>query len=62
MYNMSLRELQRYKRLPNGKTLYDFMGLEELGGNLFRVTQTAARIRNKDVKGLQPLSSTAQQV
>ncbi|KQH73657.1 hypothetical protein AOT81_07600 [Xylella fastidiosa] len=62
MYNMSLRELQHYKRLPNGKTLYDFMGLEELAGNLFPVTQTAARIRNKDVKGLQPLSSTAQQV
>ncbi|HHW4671273.1 MAG TPA: hypothetical protein ACQGQU_05750, partial [Xylella fastidiosa subsp. multiplex] len=36
MYNMTLRELQRYKRLPNGKTLYDFMGLEELAGNLFR--------------------------
>ncbi|ERI59685.1 hypothetical protein [Xylella fastidiosa] len=47
MYNMTLRELQRYKRLPNGKTLYDFMGLEELAGNLFRVTQTAARIRNE---------------
>lgn len=62
MYNMSLRQLQIHKGMPDGKTLYDFMGLEELAGNLFRVTQTAARIRNQNVKGLSHLSNTAQQV
>lgn len=62
MYNMSLRDLQNYKGMPAGKTLYDYMGLEELAGNLFRVTQTAARIRNQNVQGLPHLSRTAQQV
>lgn len=62
MYNMSLRQLQAHKGMPSGKTLYDFMGLEELAGNLFRVTQTAARIKSQDVQGLSRLSSTAQQV
>ncbi|MES2672411.1 MAG: damage-inducible protein D [Pseudomonadota bacterium] len=62
MYNMSLRQLQAHKGMPSGKTLYDFMGLEELAGNLFRVTQTAARIKSQDVQGLNRLSSTAQQV
>lgn len=62
MYNRSLRDLQTYKGMPNGKTLYDFMGLEELAGNLFRVTQTAARIKSKNVRGLSHLSSTATEV
>lgn len=62
MYNMSLRDLQAHKGMPQGKTLYDFMGLEELAGNLFRVTQTAARIKNKNVSGLSSLQSTAKDV
>lgn len=62
MYNMSLRQLQGHKGMPGGKTLYDFMGLEELAGNLFRVTQTAARIKSKNVSGLNSLQRTAQDV
>lgn len=62
MYNMSLRDLQAHKGMPQGKTLYDFMGLEELAGNLFRVTQTAARIKSKNVSGLNSLQRTAQDV
>jgi DNA-damage-inducible protein D len=62
MYNMSLRDLQAHKGMPQGKTLYDFMGLEELAGNLFRVTQTAARIKSKNVSGLNSLQRTARDV
>lgn len=63
MYNMSLRELKRYKQIPDDKrTLYDFMGNTELAGNWFRVTQTAERIKNKNVKGLTALQNTASQV
>jgi len=63
MYNMPLQDLKRFKGLADpGKTLYDFMGLEEMAGNLFRVTQTTARIRNQNVSGLNPLAETAQQV
>jgi DNA-damage-inducible protein D len=62
MYNMGLRELVTYKGADHNKTLYDFMGLEELAGNLFRVTQTAARIKSKNVQGLNPLARTAKEV
>jgi len=63
MYNMPLQTLKQFKGLTDhSKTLYDFMGLEEMAGNLFRVTQTTARIRNQNVTGLSPLAQTAQQV
>lgn len=62
MYNMPLKELQTKKGVPSGKTLYDFMGLTELAGNLFRVTQTAERIKGHNVTGLNGLSKTAKDV
>jgi DNA-damage-inducible protein D len=62
MYNMSLAKLQTHKGVSKGQVLYDFMGLEELAGNLFRVTQTAARINTTGVRGLPALQSTATQV
>jgi DNA-damage-inducible protein D len=62
MYNMSLSSLRIRKGIQPNKTLYDFMGLEEMAGNLFRVTQTAARIKNQGVMGLHGLSDTAHRV
>jgi DNA-damage-inducible protein D len=62
MYNMSLRQLVDRKGAPQNRTLYDFMGLEELAGNLFRVTQTTARIRSKKVNGSAHLIDTAKSV
>lgn len=62
MYNMGLRELQTHKGLDSKKVLYDFMGLEELAGNLFRVTQTAARIKHQSVRGERSLINTASEV
>jgi DNA-damage-inducible protein D len=62
MYNMSLSDLMVRKGVDRKKTLYDFMGLEEMAGNLFRVTQTAARIKNQRVMGLPALSDTAHRV
>lgn len=62
MYNMSLRELMAHKRAPGEKTLYDYMGKTELAANLFRVTQTAERIKNRNAKGLSQLSATAKDV
>lgn len=62
MYNMSLSNLMVRKGVERGKTLYDFMGLEEMAGNLFRVTQTAARIKNQRVMGLPAVSHTAERV
>lgn len=62
MYNMSLADLKIKKNVDGGKTLYDFMGLEELAGNLFRATQTAARIKNQNVRGEKQLFKTASDV
>jgi DNA-damage-inducible protein D len=62
MYNMSLKQLMGHKGVTPKQVLYDFMGLEELAGNLFRVTQTAARINTSGAQGLNALSHTAQQV
>jgi DNA-damage-inducible protein D len=62
MYNMSLSDLMIRKGVGGNQVLYDFMGLEELAGNLFRVTQTAARIKSQDTKGLDALKFTASKV
>lgn len=62
MYNMSLTRLMEHKGVDPRKTLYNFMALEELAGNLFRVTQTAARVKNKGVRGLPALKDTATRV
>lgn len=62
MYNMSLSNLMMRKGVEHGKVLYDFMDLEELAGNLFRITQTAARIKNQAPRGLSALSYTAKTV
>jgi DNA-damage-inducible protein D len=62
MYNMGLKSLIQYKGAPGNSTLYDFMGLDELAGNLFRVTQTAARVKKHNIKGLNSLANTARKV
>jgi len=62
MYNMSLSALMIKKGIDPKKTLYDFMDLEEMAGNLFRATQTSARIKSKGVLGLAALSHTATDV
>lgn len=63
MYNMSLQDLKTYKGIPDSKkTLYDFMGNTELAGNWFRVTQTAEKIKNHNVRGLNALTRTAKEV
>ena len=64
LYNLSLQQLIRRKgaSLPSGRTLYDFMGKTELAANLFRVTQTAERIRHTGANRLPQLSDTARAV
>lgn len=62
MYNMPLQQLKSYKGAPEGKTLYDFMGVVELAANTFRVTQTAERMRTNNIHGLNNASETAREV
>ncbi len=64
MYNLSLQQLIKRKGavVEKGRTLYDFMGKTELAANLFRVTQTAERIKNVGAQGVRQLSTTANEV
>ncbi len=62
MYNMSLRDLKAKKGLGEKEVAYDFMGLTELAGNLFRVTQTAEKLKSMPNAGLRVATTTAKAV
>lgn len=64
LYNMRLSDLREYKGDPSkGKrTLTDFMGKRELAANLFRITETEARIKHTDARGQKQLERTAKNV
>lgn len=59
LYNMLLPDIKRRKHLPNDRSPLDFMGAEELGANIFRITQTEAKIRRDGITGQQALENTA---
>lgn len=61
MYNMPSWQLAK-KRGVKKEKLMDYMGRTELAANLFRVTQTEERIKNKGVKGQANLEQTHFQV
>ena len=65
MYNMNLNDLKRRKGLSGSATkrsLLDYMGKEELAANLFRVTQTEAKLRNENIKGQRSSERAAESV
>jgi DNA-damage-inducible protein D len=59
LYNMNLGRLKARKGVPSGRTVLDFMGKEELAANLFRITQTEAKIRHESIRGQWLLEETA---
>lgn len=63
LYNRNLNALKEYKGLANlRRSLLDFMGKEESAANLFRLTQTEAKIKNDNVKGQSRLEDVAETV
>ncbi|MBI1345695.1 damage-inducible protein D [bacterium] len=62
MYNMNLSKLRERKGLKPTEKLIDRMGKEELAAHLFRITQTAAKIRNEGVQGQRLLEDAAEKV
>ena len=58
LYNMQAYQLKHRRGLDKGANLADHMGRTELAANLFRVTQTEERIRNKGIKGQNALEAT----
>ena len=61
MYNMESWKLEKKRGVKKGQ-LMDFMGRTELAANLFRITQTEERIKNKKIKGQSNLEQTHYQV
>ncbi len=57
LYNMESWKLARRRKIDKRK-LMDNMGRTELAANLFRITQTEERIKNKNVKGQRALEQT----
>lgn len=63
LYNMNLNDLKRFKGMADVKrTLLDFMGKEELAANLFRVTQTEAKLANDGAQGQKAAEAVAEGV
>ena len=63
MYNMNIKSLKNKKGLFDDKSsLLDFMDNEELAANIFRVTQTEAKIRNQNIIGQKNLETAAETV
>lgn len=58
LYNMQAWQLKSRRGLEKTANLADHMGRTELAANLFRVTQTEERIRNKGIKGQAALEAT----
>lgn len=44
---MTARDIAEHKGLQNGEEILDYMGGEELAANLFRITQTEAKMRRE---------------
>lgn len=62
MYNMSLSSLCELKGTKDGTQLMNRMGKTELAANLFRVTQTDAKITNQNIRGQMALEDAARTV
>lgn len=57
LYGMKAKDIEEYKGISKGELL-DRAGSEELAANLFRITQTEAKIRRENIKGQNQASST----
>jgi DNA-damage-inducible protein D len=62
LYNMPVSRIREIKGIPQNETPLNYMGAEELGANIFRVTQTNAKIKRENISGQTALEETALQV
>jgi DNA-damage-inducible protein D len=62
MYNKNIGQLKAIRKVPNGRSLLDFMGKDELAANLFRITQTELKIKQDNIKGQSRLEVAAETV
>lgn len=49
LYNETAQQIKSRKGLKKNEQILDFMGSEELGANIFRITQTEAKLDRMDI-------------
>lgn len=59
---LTAADIHRRKKLKKSEKILDHMGSEELGANLFRITQTEAKLRREQPQGLDTASGIHYQV
>ncbi|MBA4320114.1 MAG: DNA damage-inducible protein D [Flavobacterium sp.] len=50
------KDIKVKKKLKEKESILDYMGSEELAANIFRATQTSAKIKRENITGQQPAS------
>ncbi|WP_245897654.1 DNA damage-inducible protein D [Dielma fastidiosa] len=59
---LTAADIHKRKKLKKSEKILDHMGSEELGANLFRITQTEAKLRREQPQGLEMASGIHYQV
>ena len=49
LYEETAKEIKSRKGLGRGQDILDYMGSEELGANIFRITQTEAKLKKSNI-------------
>jgi len=64
MYDMDYQEIRRLRNVSDRprRSVLDFMGKDELAGNLFRLALTEGRIKREGTRGQGPLERVAKEV
>ena len=55
---LTVEDIHRKKNLKDKEKILDFMGSEELAANLFRITQTEAKLKRENVKTKEKANDT----
>ena len=55
---MTAKDIKSHKQLGKNDDILDYMGHEELAANLFRATQTEAKLRREQVRGKENANQT----
>jgi DNA-damage-inducible protein D len=48
---LTMQDIHKKKKLEKNEKILDYMGSEELAANLFRATQTEAKIKRENIRG-----------
>ncbi len=59
---MTARDIKAHKHLGKNDDILDYMGHEELAANLFRATQTEAKLRRENIQGKEKANQTHYEV